>query len=207
VSAQDNGLACRLGQGPGAAPPGREREELPHLLVGPGRAAARLADRPGRMRTRPSGHGLAGRHQVTTAPGPWSLPGIRARRDHLPRWCSPVASRRSPGLRHVVPAALTRGLPSIPRRSARRWYHLRSRVGIRSTETTPGCASARRAVVRAMTCGFLGIRLGQTRGITSQRPTLRHAPANTETKSLAPLACSDLPDQASDLEPPYGIEP
>jgi hypothetical protein len=29
-----------------------------------------------------------------------------------------------------------------------------SRVGIRSTETTPGCASARRAVARAMTCGF-----------------------------------------------------
>jgi hypothetical protein len=55
VSAQDNGLACRLRLGPRAAAPGHERQELVHLLVGPDRTAAHLAGRPGRMRTRTSG--------------------------------------------------------------------------------------------------------------------------------------------------------
>ncbi len=55
MSAQDNGLACGLGEGPRAATPGHEHEELFHLLVGLDRTAAHLANRLDRMRTRPSG--------------------------------------------------------------------------------------------------------------------------------------------------------
>jgi hypothetical protein len=55
MSAQGNGLAGRLGQGPRAAAPGYEHQEVLHLLVGLGCTAAHLADRLGRMRTRPSG--------------------------------------------------------------------------------------------------------------------------------------------------------
>jgi hypothetical protein len=75
VSARGNGLACRLGQGPRAATPGREHQELLHLLVGLDRTAAHFADRPGRMRARPRTEELAGRHQITAAAGPTGLFG------------------------------------------------------------------------------------------------------------------------------------
>jgi hypothetical protein len=104
-------------------------------------------------------------------------------------------------------AALTSGLPSIsaPKRPAAAPPSFPCRDKVYGNHT--GCASARSAVARAMTCGFLGLRHGQTRGL---RVSVRRSGTPRQTPKLIfwpHRPCSDLPDQASDLEPPYGIEP
>jgi hypothetical protein len=77
VSAQDSGLACRLGQGPRAATPGHRNSSISSVSTASLRTSSidSTGCAPGLLADE-----LAETHQITTAARPWSLPGIRARR-------------------------------------------------------------------------------------------------------------------------------